>query len=293
MDIYLKNEIVTKHIKTLILDEADKMMDMGFMPQIRRILEVIPVKRQNLLFSATMPDKVVTLSEEFLEFPVTVEVSPQATTAETIEQRLYEVPNLKSKINLLTYLLENDTFNRVLIFTRTKKVADNVFKYLERKGYGPIRVIHGNKGQNSRINAMNQFKAGELRILVSTDVSARGIDVSDVSHVINFDVPILYEDYVHRIGRTGRARKEGIAITFANSAEMMHIPEIETLIREKIPLLNVPDQVEMVPTEKEEAQDIARDMDMLRRRKDPDFKGAFHDKKERPKSKKSRKKRRR
>lgn len=284
LDIYLKNEINTKFIKTLILDEADKMMDMGFMPQIRRILEIIPVKRQNLLFSATMPEKVVKLSEDFLEFPVTAEVAPQATAAKTIAQRLYEVPNLKSKINLLSYLLKDEALNRVLIFTRTKKVADNVFKFLERKGYGPVRVIHSNKGQNSRINAMNQFKAGELRILVSTDVSARGIDVTDVSHVINFDVPILYEDYVHRIGRTGRALKEGIAITFANASEMMHIPEIESLIREKIPVTAWPSEVEKTETEKEERIEIEREIDMFRRRKDPDFKGAFHEKKRPPKT---------
>ena len=216
MDIYLRGELVMKEVKTLVLDEADKMMDMGFMPQIRKILEVIPVKRQNLLFSATMPSKVVSLSEEFLEFPEVVEVAPQATTVDTIEQQLYEVPNLKSKINMLEHLLSGEEFSRILVFTRTKTNADNVFKFLDRKGLGPVRVIHSNKGQNARINAINQFKEGEVRILVSTDVSARGIDVSDVSHVINFDVPVIYEDYVHRIGRTGRAKKEGVAITFAN-----------------------------------------------------------------------------
>ena len=279
LDIYLKGEINTKQIKTLILDEADKMMDMGFMPQIRKILEVIPVKRQNLLFSATMPDKVIRLSEEFLEFPERAEVSPQATAADTIEQVLYEVPNLKTKINLLVHLLEDTSFSRVLVFTRTKKVADNVYKFLDRKGYGPVRVIHSNKGQNSRINAMNQFKAGELRVLVSTDVSARGIDVSEVSHVINFEVPVIYEDYVHRIGRTGRAQKEGIAITFADAAEMMHIPKIEELIRETIPVQPLPSAVEVTPTSKEERISIERQIDAFKRKEDPTFKGACHEKK--------------
>jgi ATP-dependent RNA helicase RhlE len=282
LDIYLKGELVTKQLKTLVLDEADKMMDMGFMPQIRKILEVIPVKRQNLLFSATMAERVVKLSEEFLEFPEVAEASPQATTAKTITQVLYPVPNLRTKINFLEYLLKDESLNRVLIFSRTKKTADNVFKYLERKGYGPIRVIHSNKGQNSRINAMNQFKAGELRILVSTDVTARGIDVTMVSHVINFEVPLVYEDYVHRIGRTGRAEEEGIAITLADASEMLHIPKIEGIIRETIPVKPLPKEVTVTPTPKEEQQQINKAIDDMKRRENPEFKGAFHDKKERP-----------
>lgn len=279
MDIYLKGKLVVKQLKTLVMDEADKMMDMGFMPQIRRILEVIPVKRQNLLFSATMPDKVISLSEEFLEFPETAEVAPQATTVETIDQELYEVPNLKTKINFLEYLLKDEAFNRVIVFTKTKVTADNIFKYITRKQIGEARVIHSNKGQNSRINAMNEFKEGELRILVSTDVSARGIDVSMVSHVINFDVPIIYEDYVHRIGRTGRAENEGVAITFANAAEMLHITKIEAMIRQPIPKKQMPDEVLVEPTDKSERTDIEREIDMFKRRENPDFKGAFHDKK--------------
>lgn len=279
MDIYLKGELVTKQINTLVLDEADKMMDMGFMPQIRRILEVIPVKRQNLLFSATMPDKVIKLSEEFLEFPETVEVAPQATTTDTIEQQLYQVPNMRSKINLLVYLLGQEGFARVLIFTRTKGTADNVYKYLDRKGLGPVRVIHSNKGQSTRINAMNEFKEGNLRILVSTDVSARGIDVSMVSHVINFEVPLIYEDYVHRVGRTGRAKQEGTAITFANKAEMLHVAKIEELIRTRIKVLPVPEDIEITATPRDEQQQIEMDIDLFKRRENPDFKGAFHEKK--------------
>ncbi|ELR72232.1 ATP-dependent RNA helicase RhlE [Fulvivirga imtechensis AK7] len=279
MDIYLKGELNTKKIQTLVLDEADKMMDMGFMPQIRKILEVIPVKRQNLLFSATMPDKVIRLSEEFLEFPEIAEVAPQATTVDTIEQQLYQVPNLKTKINLIEHLLRKDEFSRVLIFTKTKGTADNVYKYLDRKDLGPVRVIHSNKGQSSRINAMNEFKDGKLRILVSTDVSARGIDVSMVSHVINFEVPIIYEDYVHRVGRTGRARNEGIAITFANKAEMLHLKNIEKLIRINIPELPLPQEVEVTATPKEEQRQIEMEIDIYKRKEDPDFKGAFHEKK--------------
>ena len=235
MELYLKGELITKQINTLVLDEADRMMDMGFMPQLRKIFEIIPHKRQNLLFSATFPEKVERLSREFLMFPVKVEITPQATAATQVEQELYTLPNLRTKINLLEYLLQDqEAFNRVLIFTRTKEVADNVFRYLERKEYGPTKVIHSNKGQNTRINAINEFKEGRLRILVSTDVTARGIDILKVSHVINFDVPILYEDYVHRIGRTGRAFQEGKAITFATPPEMYHISKIEKLITEGV-----------------------------------------------------------
>lgn len=280
MDIYLKGEIKVRQIKTLVLDEADKMMDMGFMPQIRRILEVIPTKRQNLLFSATFPEKVERWSHEFLEFPMRIEVTPQATPVETVGQKLYKVPNLKTKINLLQYLLKDPAFSKVIIFSRTRKNADDIFNFVQRKVDRNSRVIHANKDQNTRINAMDAFKDGEVRILVSTDVAARGIDVSQVSHVINFDVPIVYEDYVHRIGRTGRAKHTGEAITFANKAEEYHIEEIEKIIHMSIPIYDIPAEVKIEQTGFEEKQEIDREIDLIRRRRDPDFKGAFHEKKE-------------
>lgn len=279
-ELYLKGVLQTKLIRFLVLDEADRMMDMGFMHQLRKIFEVIPSKRQNLLFSATFNAKVESLSKEFLAFPVKIEVTPQATAATQVEQELYHLPNLKTKINFLEYLLKSQAgFNRVMIFTRTKEVADNVYKFIERKELGPVRVIHSNKGQNARINAVNEFKEGYLRILVSTDVTARGIDVIKVSHVINFDVPILYEDYVHRIGRTGRAFQEGKAITFATEPELYHIKKIEALIREKIPVRKLPQEVEIEDTPFPEAQDMAREIDWQRKKEDPGFMGAFHERK--------------
>lgn len=281
MEVYLKGDLVLKELKTLVLDEADKMMDMGFMPQIRRLLEVIPRKRQNLLFSATMHERVEKLSEEFLEFPMKVEVTPSATPVETVSQVLYQVPNLPTKINMLEYLFRNEEeFNRVMIFTRSKKNAENVSKFLDRKIAGVTKVIHGNKGQNTRINAMEAFRSGEVRFLVATDVASRGIDISDVSHVINFDVPVIYEDYVHRIGRTGRAMQTGSSITFANEAEMHHIREIEKLIKMQIPEAPLPPEVVVANTGFEERQEIARDLDKQKRKSDPNFKGAFHEKKE-------------
>jgi ATP-dependent RNA helicase RhlE len=280
MEIYLKGNLVFKELKTLVLDEADKMMDMGFMPQIRRILEVIPRKRQNLLFSATMAEKVMTLSEEFLEYPVVVEVTPPATPVSTVTQSLYRVPNLRTKINLLAWLIQHEPeFTRVMIFCKSKKNADNVFHFLQRKSYGEVRVIHGNKGQNTRINSMEAFKSGEIRFLVATDVAARGIDVTQVTHVVNFDVPIIYEDYVHRIGRTGRAENLGTAITFANEAEMIHIGLIEQIIKMRIPEVALPPEVKVEDTLYEEKQEIAQDIDQQKRKDDPTFKGAFHEKK--------------
>tara|TARA_R110000796_G_scaffold252557_1_gene387780 strand:+ start:183574 stop:184899 length:1326 start_codon:yes stop_codon:yes gene_type:complete len=279
LDIYLKGTIHTKLIKTMVLDEADKMMDMGFMPQIKNVLEVVPRKRQNMLFSATMHDKVILLTEDFLEFPEKIEIAPQATVIDTIEQRLYEVPNFKTKINLLEYFLKREEFQRVIVFTKTRTNADNVSKFIERKQLGPVRVIHANKGQNSRINAMYEFKEGDIRVLVSTDVTARGMDISMVSHVINFDVPLIDEDYVHRIGRTGRANNAGIAITFANELEMFSVAKIEALIQNTITRHNLPSEVFVEKTPFIESQEIARAIDDLKKKDDPDFKGAFHEKK--------------
>lgn len=280
MELYLKKEIGVKQIRTLVLDEADRMMDMGFMPQLRKIFEVIPSKRQNLLFSATFSDRVAHLSKEFLEFPVRVEVSPPATIARRVDQELYHVPNLKTKIHFIESLLHNTSeYNRVIIFTRTKESADSVFKFIERKSLGPVRVIHSNKGQNSRINAVSEFKEGKLRVLVSTDVSARGLDIAKVSHVINFDVPVQYEDYVHRIGRTGRAFQEGRALTLVTPAELYHIRKIEKLIHEKIPVKKLPAEIKVEETPFEEAQLMAREIDRQKRLDDPAFRGAFHERK--------------
>lgn len=280
LDLYLEGHIVTKSICHLVMDEADKMMDMGFISKLHRILEVVPRKRQNLLFSATMSDLVHRISGDFLEFPVVLKVSEQATPAETVDQLLYHVPNHKTKINLLKYLFDQEEIERAIVFCRTRVAADQIFNYLERT-YGPddVRVIHANKGQNTRINSINAFKAGEVRILVATDVAARGLDVSDVSHVINFDVPIVIEDYVHRIGRTGRAMNNGDALTFCNPAEAYLVRAIEKLIRQPIPVAKLPDRVFVEVTGFKEKQEMDRAIDNQKKKDNPDFKGAFHEKK--------------
>lgn len=279
LDIYNMGVLATKHIKTFVLDEADKMMDMGFMPQIRNILELLPMKKQNLFFSATFPEKVEKYAYEFTDFPEKVEVTPQATTTELVKQQLYLVPNFLTKINLLQHLLLNEKLGRVIVFVSTKKTADNVFHFIDRKITDSVRVIHANKGQSTRINSIKEFSEGNIRILVSTDVTARGIDIHEVSHVINFDVPNKIEDYVHRVGRTGRVQHKGIAITFANAAETYHIGKIEELIRMKIPVKQLPSEIVKERTLPEEQKAIDMEIDRQKRIEDPDFKGAFHEKK--------------
>ncbi|WP_423130461.1 DEAD/DEAH box helicase [Gaoshiqia sp. Z1-71] len=286
MDLYRAGAVSLKKIKTLVIDEADRMLDMGFMPQIRQILEVIPVKRQNLLFSATFNEKVEEMSHEFLDFPERVEVTPSATPAQLIQQFYYKVPNIRTKLHLVQQLLEDEeTFNRVLIFVKTKEHADSLFKIIKRKTEGEKRILHSNKGQSTRINAINAFKDGDVRILISTDVSARGLDVSLISHVINFDLPQRYEDYVHRIGRTARANNRGEAITLINPAEEYHLHQIEKMIRMEIQERELPENLTVAETPKSERQEQLREIDRQKKLENPDFKGAFHEKKHRPSAK--------
>lgn len=279
LEIYAKRVIIPKKIKHVVLDECDRMMDMGFWPQLREIQEKLPQKKQQLLFSATFPERVERIADNFLLFPSRVEVTPQATPATTVEQRVYMVPNFKTKLNLLMHLLEGDEMKRVMVFVRTKTDATTMGKFMERSNVGEIRFLHSNIGQNSRMNAIKDFKDGNVRILVSTDVTARGIDVFEVSHVVNFQVPGHYEDYVHRIGRTGRAFKTGVAISFVDQSEEYHLTNIQKIIRQTIPVFEIPEAVKIEKTEPEEKQDHAREMDRQKRLDDPDFKGAFHEKK--------------
>ncbi len=283
-DLYRMGALRFKKIKVMVIDEADRMLDMGFMPQLNQLFEVIPPKRQNLLFSATFSDKIELISNEFLTFPTRVEVAPSATTVDKVEQYFYRLPNFRSKLNLINYLLsDKDLYKRIIIFCSTKENAELVFKVLDRKVDGEIRVLHSNKAQNTRINAIQAFKEGNIRVLISTDVSARGIDVSQISHVINFDLPTNYEDYVHRIGRTARANHDGVAISFLKPDEEYHLANIEKLIRMEITELPVPEKVEIVESSRSEIQEIAREMDRQKKLEITGFKGAFHEKKPRTK----------
>ena len=288
LDIYNAGVLKTKLIKTFVLDEADRMMDMGFMPQIRKVLELLPMKKQNLFFSATFPEKVEKYAYEFTDFPEKVEVTPETMTAELIEQSAYQVPNFLTKINLLKYLLDKEEFSKVLVFVRTRTNANNVFNFVERKITKDSRVIHANKAQSTRINAIKDFKEGNIKVLVSTDVSARGIDVDEISHVINFEVPNKYEEYVHRIGRTGRAEHHGIAISFVDPSDIYHIEKIEELIKQKIKVEALPKEVEIMETMPKEKKDMALEIDRQKHLENPDFQGAFHEKKKKNLSGKAR-----
>ncbi|MBP7562763.1 MAG: DEAD/DEAH box helicase [Candidatus Cloacimonetes bacterium] len=280
MDLYNHNVLSFKKVKTLVIDEADRMLDMGFMPQLRKIFEVIPPRRQNLLFSATFSEKIEHMTHEFLTFPERIEVAPSATPVELVKQIIYHTPNFKTKLNLISNLLiDEEEFKKVIIFCKTKIAAEEVFKVIKRKSEGEKKILHSNKAQSTRINAINAFKNDEIRILISTDLSARGIDASKVTHVINFDVPVNYDDYIHRIGRTARAGNQGVAITLLDPSEEWHFVNIEKIIRMSIPVIDIPEEVEITETEKEERQEQLREIDHQKRVDDPTFKGAFHEKK--------------
>jgi ATP-dependent RNA helicase RhlE len=288
MDLYQAGAFSFKKVKYLVIDEADRMLDMGFLPQLRKLFEVLPPKRQNLLFSATFSEEVEKLVSEFLDFYEKLEVSPSATTVREVSQIAYKVPNYRTKLNLVKHLLADEiSFSRIIIFVKTKEHADEVFKVIQRKVEGEKRILHSNKGQNARINAIQAFKKGEVRILITTDVSARGLDASLVTHVINFDVPTDYESYVHRIGRTARAGNKGDAITLVGSAEEWHWKKIETLIRMEVPLQELPPEVYVIDTDYEERQIQLREIDRQRKIDDPSFQGAFHSRKKKDSSKRS------
>ena len=243
-DLCMNGAIKTKGIKKLVIDEVDEMLNLGFRTQLKNILDLLPAKRQNLLFSATITPDVEMLISTYFNDPERVEAAPTGTPLENIEQTGYMVPNFYTKVNLLQLLLTEDkTMTKVLVFAATKKLADELYEQLEPTFTGTVGVIHSNKEQNHRFNTVKQFHEGTYRFIIATDIVARGIDIAEVTHVINFDVPEVPENYIHRIGRTGRADKKGIAITFITEKEKPQLEIIETLMRYDVPLFALPENL--------------------------------------------------
>ena len=254
LDLCLKGSLSLKKIKKFIIDEVDEMLNLGFRPQLMRVIDFLPKKRQNLLFSATMTEEVGAIIQEYFNGPITIEAAPMGTPLENIDQSVFYVANFNTKVNLLKHLLESDSeMTKVLVFTATKRLADQLANEL-----GPVTedlenpdeeipsdfgVIHSNKSQNYRFRSVERFTSGSYRMLIATDIVARGIDVSSVSHVINFDLPEVPENYVHRIGRTGRADKKGRAISFCTKKEEDYLVQIEALMKYAIPLREFPESV--------------------------------------------------
>ena len=236
LDLITQGFISLKTLDFFVLDEADRMLDMGFIHDIRRILKLLPAKRQTLFFSATMPPEIETLANSMLTDPEKVEVTPASSTVDTIAQHVYFVEK-KEKKDLLLHLLKDKSVESVLIFTRTKYGADKLARTLTKAGIR-AEAIHGNKSQNARQRALTEFKSHTLRVLIATDIAARGIDVDQLSHVINYELPNVPETYVHRIGRTGRAGHEGIAISFCESEEIPYLKDIQKLIGKTIPVVS-------------------------------------------------------
>jgi ATP-dependent RNA helicase RhlE len=245
-DLAVTGAFKAKTIKKLVIDEVDEMLNLGFRTQIKNILDLLPQRRQNLLFSATLIEEVEALMEAYFNSPVRVEAAPAGTPVENVQQTAYEVPNFYTKVNLLKLLLEEDeSMRKVVVFAASKSLADQLYEELEPLFPGSIGVIHSNKEQNHRFNTVKQFKNGTYRLIIATDIVARGIDIAEVSHVINFDLPPVPESYIHRIGRTGRADKKGIAISFITPKDMEARAAIESLMQLPIPFQSLPDHLEI------------------------------------------------
>jgi len=246
VDIVMSGALKLKAIKRLVIDEMDEMLNLGFRTQLKTILDLLPAKRQNLLFSATITEDVEALMDTFFNNPVTIEAAPAGTPLTNISQHAYIVPNFNTKVNLLELLIrEQADMTKVLVFASTKKLADELYEPLAAEFPDKIGVIHSNKEQNFRLNAVEQLKEGNYRVLIATDIIARGLDISEVTHVINFDMPEAPESYIHRIGRTGRLDKKGIALSFITEKEQALRTKVEALMNYQIPELPLPANLEI------------------------------------------------
>ena len=245
-DLAIARLISMKSIHKLVVDEVDVMLDLGFLPQLTRIFDLLPERRQNVLFSATMTDEVDVLIDEFFTSPTKIAIAVSGTPLDNIEQKCYPVHNFYTKANLLKHLLKDrETFKKVLVFTASKKQADRLFEIVQEMLLDKVGVIHSNKSQNYRIRSITEFDEGKTHVLITTDIMARGLDLNEISHVINIDTPSFPENYMHRIGRTGRAEKKGTAILFHTEKEQPAKAAIEELMDYETPMLEFPEEVEI------------------------------------------------
>ena len=281
-DLAVSRVLKLKSIQKLVIDEVDVMLDLGFRHQLQNIFDILPQRRQNIMFSATMTDDVDELITEFFKSPQRVSIAVSGTPLDNIAQERYNVPNFYTKVNLLEHLLsDKDTFNKVLIFVAHKRMADRLFDNLDEIFGSETCVIHSNKTQNYRLRSIEQFRNGENRVLVATDVMARGLDIDNISHVINFDTPTFPENYMHRIGRTGRAEREGHTILFSTEKEQQYKDSIEALMQMEIPVLDIPHIVEISKELIEEERPQLKEHYNPIKRRDEDAPGpAFHEKSE-------------
>jgi ATP-dependent RNA helicase RhlE len=284
IDLAVTRVLKLGSVRQLVIDEVDEMMSLGFRPQLTRILDLMPHKRQNLLFSATMTEEVDALLDEFFNAPLFIEVTRAGTPLEKIRQSGYHVPNFFTKINLLEKLLSTDeTMEKVLIFGPTKRMADLIHERLKGKFPDQFDVVHSNKSQNFRLNAVVAFQKGSLRGLITTDLLARGLDITDVTHVINVNTSDVSEMYIHRIGRTGRADTEGASITFIAPAEHAYQEAIEKFMGKQIPMLPLPDDLEISTELTMDEQFTHPEKNYLKAPSLKQSQGAFHEKKEKNK----------
>lgn len=284
VDLTMHGLLRLKSIQKLVIDEVDEMLNLGFRPQLLTFMEILPQRRQNLMFSATLTQDVEQLIADFFNDPKKIEIAPHGTPLEQIIQKGYYVPNFTTKANLLEHLLKTDPeMNKVLVFVDSKRGADRLLELIDKSFPDLIGVIHSNKSQNYRINSLRQFESGNHRILIATDVAARGLDILDITHVINFDTPMVPGDYIHRIGRTGRADKPGVAITFINEAEEEYQAQIEMLMNKRIPMVEIPKEVVISPLFSDEEKPKLFDKNYLQPASIKQSKGAFHEKKEKNK----------
>lgn len=285
IDLTLSRTLQFTGIQKLVIDEVDEMLNLGFRSQLTKILDILPEKRQNLMFSATLNEDVELMIENHFKKPEYIELITRGTPLEKIIQQGYHVPNFYTKVNLLEYLLQTEKeFNKVLLFVKNKKIADEIYKELGAEFADIVGVIHSNKSQPQRFSAVKQFDEGVHRLLIATDVIARGLDLKDVTHVINFDMPVKDPNaYIHRIGRTGRADKTGIAISFITKAEQPMQKEVEALMHKKIQLLDLPEAVEVSENLTQDEKPVKRDKSLKKIPKISTPTGAFHEKKDKNK----------